>query len=98
MLDVRRGPVHARVELESGEAGLHLADGVLDTARHRERVRVRQLLDHEQEAVAAAAQDRIADQRLVSSTTVETSPSVRFFDSWRRTLARSSGVLIGRRC
>ena len=46
------GPEDGRVDLEVRKARAHLVDGLLDVARHVERVAPRQLLDHEHEARA----------------------------------------------
>ena len=64
LVDVGRRPGDRRVDLDAGQAGPQLVERLIDAASHLERVGVRELLDHDQ-AVLAAGQHRVADQRLV---------------------------------
>ena len=52
------------VDRDPGEAGLQLVERRLDSSRHVQGVRPRQLLDDEHQPVAVV-DDGIADQRLV---------------------------------
>ena len=51
------------VELDSGKAGLQVVERIVDLLGDLQSVRVRRLLQDEQEA-GTAAHDRVADQRL----------------------------------
>ena len=64
LLHEGRRPEDRRVDVEAGEPGPHLVDGVLDALRDVERVPPRELLDDHHET-RAAVDDRVADERLV---------------------------------
>ena len=65
LLDVGGGPVHRGVEVDTRHAGPHRVDRVLDRTGHRKGVRFRELLDHEQQAVAVA-DDGLSDEGLMA--------------------------------